>query len=85
MTDVTRRPQPRKDAMSTAMKFTDVVDSVERLSTDEQEALVEIIRRRLAERRRERLVAEIAEARAEYARGEAQATSADDLMTEILE
>lgn len=71
--------------MSTALKFTDVVDSVERLSTDEQEALVEIIRRRLAERRRERLVAEIAEARAEYARGEAQAMSADDLMAEILE
>ena len=71
--------------MSTALKFTDVVDSVEQLSTDEQEALVEIIRRRLAERRHEHLVAEVAEARAEYARGTAQPASADDLLAEITE
>jgi len=69
--------------MSTARKFADVVDSVEQLSTDEQETLVEIIRRRLAERRRERLVAEVAEARAEYARGEARPASAGELLAEI--
>lgn len=69
--------------MSTALKFADVVDSVEQLSTDEQEALVQIIGRRLAERRRERLVDQVAEARAEYARGEARPASASDLLAEI--
>ena len=71
--------------MSTALKFADVVDSVERLSTDEQETLVEIIRHRLAQRRREVLASEVAEARAEYARGEARPASAEDMLAEITE
>lgn len=70
--------------MSTAPNFADVVESVDRLSPDEQEALVEIIHHRIAERRRERLVAEVQEARAEYGRGEARPAGAADVMDEIL-
>jgi len=71
--------------MSTAPRFADVVEAVERLTIDEQEALVELVRRRLAARRRERLVREVAEARAEYGRGAARPARADELMDEILE
>lgn len=60
------------------------LDSVEQLSTDEQEELVAIVRRRLADRRRARLAAEVAEARAEYGRGQAQPASADELVAEVL-
>jgi hypothetical protein len=71
--------------MNTAPKFADVVESVEQLSPADQEALVELIRHRLAQRRREEIAVQVAEARASYGRGEARPTGADDLMTEILE
>lgn len=70
--------------MQTAPKFSDVLDSVEQLSTDEQEELVAIVRRRLADRRRARLAAQVAEARAEYGSGQARPARAADLMAEIL-
>lgn len=70
--------------MGTAPSFADVVESVGRLSPDEQATLVEIIHHRIAERRRERLVAEVKEARAEYGRGEARPAGAADVMDEIL-
>ncbi len=70
--------------MQTAPKFADLLDSVEQLSADEQEELVAIVRRRLAERRRARLAAQVAEAREEYGRGQARPASPDDLMAEIL-
>ena len=70
--------------MTTALKFADVVESADRLSPDEQEALIEIIRRRLAARRRERLSGEVEEARAVYGRGEARPASAANVMDEIL-
>ena len=44
--------------------FSDVVDAADDLSVDEQETLVEILRRRIAKRNREALVRDVAEARA---------------------
>jgi hypothetical protein len=43
--------------------FADVVDAANKLSADEQESLLRILRRRIAERNRARLTADIAEAR----------------------
>ena len=62
--------------------FSDVVDAADRLSTDEQEELLEILRRRLAERRRAELVREVQEARAEFAAGRAREASVDEIMNE---
>ena len=71
--------------MSVLPRFSDAVEAAVQLSPEEQEELVEIVRRRLADRRRVPLAAEVAEARAEYGRGEARIVSAEDLFTEIVE
>jgi hypothetical protein len=70
--------------MGQAPPFADVLDAVDRLSTEEQETLLEIVQRRMAERRRTRLAAEVKEARAEFARGDCTETSPDVLLTEAL-
>jgi hypothetical protein len=62
--------------------FSDVVDAADLLSTEEQEELVEILRRRLAERRRAELVDEVVDARAEFAGGQARPATVDEIMDE---
>jgi hypothetical protein len=63
--------------------FSDVVEAASNLSFDEQEALVEILRRRMAEQRRALLAQEIQDADREHDRGECRPASADELMREI--
>ncbi|HEX6987446.1 MAG TPA: hypothetical protein VF170_18855 [Planctomycetaceae bacterium] len=65
-------------------RFDEVLDSVEALPPDDQAELVEIVRRRLAERNRERLLGEVREAREEHASGVRRSASVDELMGEIL-
>ena len=65
------------------MTFADIVDAADRLSADEQLTLVEILRRRLAEREREQLVRDVAEARAEFATGSSQPATVKQLMDEV--
>ena len=62
--------------------FSDVADAADRLTIEEQEELVELLRRRLAERRRVELVREAQEARAEVATGKARVASVDEIMDE---
>ena len=64
--------------------FSDVVDATDRLSLDEQTALLELLRRRVADRNRERLVLEIAEARSEYRNGNVKAATPQSIMDEVL-
>jgi hypothetical protein len=64
--------------------FSDVVDAADRLTTEEQEELVELLRRRLAERRRMELVREVQESRAEIAAGHARVASVDEIMDEAI-
>jgi len=54
------------------------------LSLEEQETLIDIVRRRMAERGRKILAAEIREARQEFAEDRCQPATADELMKEIL-
>ena len=63
--------------------FSDVVDAADDLSVDEQETLVEILRRRIAKRNREALVRDVAEARAEFQTGQARPSSVSDIMEEL--
>ena len=65
------------------MTFADIVDAADRLSADEQLTLLEILRRRLAEREREQLVRDVADARAEFAGGGAQPVTVKQLMDEV--
>ena len=70
--------------MAQAMPFGEVLEAVDQLSLDEQETLINILHRRIAEQGRRQLVAEIEAARQEFAEGQCQPTTADDLMKEIL-
>ena len=63
--------------------FSDVVDAADDLSVNEQETLVEILRRRIAKCNREALVRDVAEARAEFQSGQTRATSVGDIMNEV--
>lgn len=63
--------------------FQEALEIVESLPQQQQEELIDIIRRRHLERRREQLAQDIKEARAEYARGEVSRGSVDDLMKEL--
>jgi hypothetical protein len=65
--------------------FQEVLDIVESLPEYQQEDLVDIIRRRLIEQRRDRLADSIREAKEEYARGEVKRGTVDDLMKELSE
>jgi len=70
--------------MENTEDFGEVLEAVDRLSLDEQEALLDIVRRRTAEQRRKRLAQDIREAQEEFAQGRCAATTADELMKEIL-
>lgn len=63
--------------------FSELVDAADKLSVDEQETLVEILRRRIAQRNRDALARDVAEARAEFRAGRARAASASDIMDEV--
>ena len=65
--------------------FHEVLDIVESLPEYQQEDLIDIIRRRLIEQRRNRLADSIREAREEYARGEVKRGSVNELMKELSE
>ena len=66
-------------------RFQEVIEAVEALPPDDQELLVEIIRKRLIEQRRARLAADIAEARNAYQCGEVRRGTVADLMEELAE
>jgi hypothetical protein len=69
--------------MSDGATFDEVLDAIEHLPVEQQADLVEVVRLRLAERGRQRIVADVKEARAEHAAGKTRAVSVDDLMREI--
>ena len=70
--------------MERSVCFADVLDVVDQLSVEDQEALVEIVRRRASELGRKRVAAEAMEALREFEEGRCRPTSPGDLMDEIL-
>jgi hypothetical protein len=65
--------------------FQDALDVIESLPETQQEDLINLIRRRLVEQRREKIIKGVREARREYARGEVKKGSLDDLMRDLSE
>ena len=65
------------------MTFQDVLEIVETLPDSLQDELIEIIRRRRLEQRRIGLANRIAEARAEYDRGEVRRGTVEDLHLQL--
>ena len=69
--------------MQTTTQFETILESVERLPEDDQAVLVELVRQRLAERRRHEIAKNIAESREEYQSGKVQRGTVDDLLAEM--
>lgn len=67
------------------MTFAEVIEAVDRLSHDEQEALLDIVRRRVSEARRSELIAAVEEARRQYSSGDFQVVTPSQLTSRIAE
>ncbi|MCY4375422.1 MAG: hypothetical protein OXC31_16800 [Spirochaetaceae bacterium] len=67
------------------MTSADIIEAIDKLSQDEQEELVDVVRHRLAEAGRRRLAAEVAEARKDYASGHCRTVTPHELVREIRE
>ena len=66
-----------------AVTFNDAIETVEALPEEQREALIEIIRHRLTEHRRDNLAKGIKKAKHEYALGKVKSGSVDDLMRQL--
>ena len=66
--------------MTRVLPFGEVLEAADHLSHDEQEQLIAILHRRLAQAARQRLVAEVQEARQEFAEGRCSPATPGDLM-----
>ena len=71
--------------MTQVLPFGEVLEAADKLSHDEQEELVSVLHRRLAQASRLRVAADILESRQEFADGRCSPATPDDLMREILE
>ena len=65
--------------------FQKAIEAVERLSVEDQIALIEIIRQHMIEERRNELARDVAEARAAYDRRDVTRGTAQELMKELAE
>ena len=70
--------------MTRVMPFGEVLEAADHLSQEEQKELIAILNRRLAQAIRQRVAAEIQEARQEFEEGHCLPASPDELMGEIL-
>lgn len=64
--------------------FSAVLDAADALSPQEQETLIDILRHRIAESNRQRLIKDVQEARRDFAQGQCPETTVDEIMREIL-
>jgi hypothetical protein len=70
--------------MPHAMPFAEVLEAADQLSSDEQEELIAILKRRSALAARQQIAAEIREARQEFVEGRCVPATPDEIMREIL-
>jgi len=69
--------------MHSESQFNNVLDAIEQLSDDEQEALLDIVRHRLAERGRQRIIRDVKEGLREIASGRLKPMTVEEIMREI--
>ena len=70
--------------MRNTISFNEVLETAEKLPIEDQETLIEILNKRIIERRRSKLANEIRNAQKEFKAGKCRPTSVDELMREIL-
>lgn len=64
--------------------FEEVLEAADKLSLDEQETIIDILRKRMIERRRKELGTEIREAKIEFQRGLCRPATPGEVVKEIL-
>lgn len=69
--------------MTRTSKLEQVIESVEALSSEEQEILINLMKRRLIERRRDEIALNIAQGQVEYDSGQVFRGTVDQLMHEL--
>ena len=67
------------------VNFQEALEIIESFPEDQRESLINIVKRRLLEERRNQLARSIEEAREELRRGEVKKGTVDDLMSEFFE
>jgi hypothetical protein len=70
--------------MENTARFGDVVEAADHLSLDEQETLLDILRRRINEQRRAALAKEVENADKDFEEGRWRAATPSEIMQEIL-
>jgi hypothetical protein len=70
--------------VKTLRSFSSILDAVETLSIEEQEALIDLIQKRIIEFRRNQLAHEVRQAQQEFKAGRCSPVSSSDIIDEIL-
>jgi hypothetical protein len=69
--------------MVNVSKFNEILEQIDTLSSDDQEVLIDLVRRRLIERRREGIADRIEIAHQEYQSGKVFRGSVEDVIAEL--
>ncbi len=64
--------------------FTKILEAADQLLIEDQEDLIKILQNRLRDRRRAELIKEVQDAQREFALGQCQPTTPEQLMQELL-
>ena len=70
--------------MSQVLAFGDVLEAADQLSAEDQQELIAILQRRLADARRQQILADIQESRLEYESGLCKPMTPDQIIREAL-
>ncbi len=65
------------------LSFQQILDFVEQLDFEQRESLIDIVKRRLIDLRRDELAISIKESRADYKKGNVKSGSVEDLMKDL--
>ena len=71
--------------MKESKNFGEILEAADKLSLEEQEALIEVLSHRAADRKRDLLIRDIRKARREFQQGRVKPATPDEIMSEILE
>jgi hypothetical protein len=69
--------------MAHVLRFGDVVEAADQLTLEEQEELLDIVKKRMIARRRTELLRTVEEADADFREGRCRAMTADEIVTGI--
>jgi hypothetical protein len=70
--------------MANNLQYREILEGAEGLSVEDQQALVEVLKSRLRDRRRDELARDVQAAQKEFAEGRCQPVTPAELMKEIL-